>query len=382
MSRSAQASPVGDRGSAASSSATNLSFAERAAKNPKSPTPKPVLVNGNKFMRDIDRPLPGDAAQQPPRPRSKPELAKQRSNINFFEDAFAMSETSHVKERIYGDSMVLAEVKTNVIINDEFSFITELSYLLSSRYQRPVTSIVVSLHHSTCMLYAGSLDPAYIMSITALPSQLQPTTNKRNAALIQRHMEDVLGVAPSRGLLRFVPTNDEHLASNGNTVAGEIEEAEKSQGISSPTTGGDEGNSSLFRRKSRKLGVKSFPSFRQPNPSNRPQPQPELTPPGSANEVLATVPEYPTTSPAEPEAKRAQTQQGQHNQPGKHARPVSMASPTPTPTASTAPTSPSGPAPAQEKQAKRKKSFVAAMFGRSNTTKSAYRNSLPTVSGD
>ncbi|KAM7221402.1 Tautomerase/MIF superfamily [Rhypophila decipiens] len=356
MSRSAQASPVGDRGSAASSSATNLSFAERAAKNPKSPTPKPVLVNGNKIMRDIDRPLPGDAAQQPPRPRSKPELAKQRSNINFFEDAFAMSETSHVKERIYGDSMVLAEIKTNVIINDEFSFITELSYLLSSRYQRPITSIVVSLHHSTCMLYAGSLDPAYIMSITALPSQLQPTTNKRNAALIQRHMEDVLGVAPSRGLLRFVPTNDEHLASNGNTVAGEIEEAEKSQGISLPTTGGDEGNSSLFRRKSRKLGVKvgygpshisnsltnfsqkSFPSFRQPNPSNRPQPQPELTPPGSANEVLATVPEYPTTSPAEPEAKR--------------------------------------------KQAKRKKSFVAAMFGRSNTTKSAYRNSLPTVSGD
>lgn len=118
----------------------------------------------------------------------------------------------------------------------------------------------MTLRHSACMMYGGSVDPAYIMSIFALPLFLQPTTNKRNAALIQRHMEDVLGVNPSRGLLRFVPTNDEHLASNSNTVAGQVEETEKSQGHSS-SAGGDEGSSGLFRRTSLKLSVKVWLAY-------------------------------------------------------------------------------------------------------------------------
>lgn len=96
----------------------NLSFAERAANNPKSPTSStltPRAVNGNRNMQDIDRPLPCDV-RQPSKARSRADLAKQRSNIDFFEEAFAVTETNHVKERIYGDSMVLAEVKTNVIV--------------------------------------------------------------------------------------------------------------------------------------------------------------------------------------------------------------------------------------------------------------------------
>ena len=77
------------------------------------------------------------------------------------------------------------------------------------------------------MFFGGSFDPAYAMCVFALPSQLQPTTNKRNAALIQKHMEEALGVRPGRGLLRFVPVQEEHLACGGKTMAGEIEELER-----------------------------------------------------------------------------------------------------------------------------------------------------------
>jgi hypothetical protein len=84
-----------------------------------------------------------------------------------------------------------------------------------------VSSIVVTLQHGACIFFGGSLDPAYVMSVFALP-----TTNKRNAALIQRHMEETLGVSPARGLLRFVPVQEEHLACNGKTMAGEIDELE------------------------------------------------------------------------------------------------------------------------------------------------------------
>ena len=100
------------------------------------------------------------------------------------------------------------------------------------RYQRPVSSIVVCLQHGTCMLYGGTFEPAYIMTISTLPSQLRPTTNKRNAALIQKHMEEAIGVLPSRSLLRFVAIAEENMASNSKTVAGAIDELERERNVS------------------------------------------------------------------------------------------------------------------------------------------------------
>lgn len=84
---------------------------------------------------------------------------------------------------------------------------------------------MVTLQHGTCMVFGGTFDPAYVISVHALPTQLQPTTNKRNAALIQRHMDEALGVKPSRGFLRFIPTPEDSTARNGKTIAGEVEES-------------------------------------------------------------------------------------------------------------------------------------------------------------
>ncbi|KAJ4414196.1 hypothetical protein N0V85_003248 [Neurospora sp. IMI 360204] len=126
--------------------------------------------NLDRIMRDIDRPLPGDVATAGPKRVSKlsssskrasvAELSRQKSNLDFWEGAFSVNEVGPAKERIRGDALVMAEVKTNVIISDEFTFITELTYHLSTRYQRPVSSIVVTLHHGACMLFGGTFDPA------------------------------------------------------------------------------------------------------------------------------------------------------------------------------------------------------------------------------
>jgi len=102
------------------------------------------------------------------------------------------------------------------------------------------------------MFFGGSFDAAYVMSIFALPSQLQPTTNKRNAALIQKHMEEALGVMPERGLLRFVPTLEENTAHNGKTMAGKIDELERT--CPSPAPPADVSGTRM--RTGRKLGVK------------------------------------------------------------------------------------------------------------------------------
>ncbi|KAK3333688.1 Tautomerase/MIF superfamily [Cercophora scortea] len=314
----------------------NASFAERKAKGGNTTTSH--LVEGDRNMRNIDNPLPGDSVRRERKLRSKPDLKKRRSNLSFFEDVFSTSDTNSAKERVRGDALVLAEVKTNVIINDEFTFTTELSCLLSTRYQRPVNSIVVTVQHGLCMLFGGSFDPAYAMSIFALPSQLLPTTNKRNAALIQKHMEEALSVPPSRGWLRFVPTDEEQLASNGNTTAGEIDELEKAYGTATPATTIDE-NPNVPSKKpkaKKKLSVKSLASFRPPSTAG--MPTPDLTPPSSANETLPPVPESPNL-----------------NSVTAHERSVEP-----------------------EKPARRKKSFVASIFGRS-AAKPGYWPARPAV---
>ncbi|OIW33745.1 hypothetical protein CONLIGDRAFT_628653 [Coniochaeta ligniaria NRRL 30616] len=168
------------------------------------------------------------------------------------------------------------------------------------------------------MVFGGTFDPAYVLSIFALPTQVQPTTNKRNAALIQKHMEEVLGVKLSRGFLRFIPTSEENTARNGKTLAGEIEEAGK---ISAAEAADEVAGIRRTRSKPKsRLSVKSFGTFRS-SPAIM-APAPELTPPVSAGEA------------GEPSARTA----------------TSFGEDLPTP---------------PRKIAKRSKSFVANFFGRS-----------------
>lgn len=114
-------------------------------------------------------------------------------------------------------------------IKDEYTLVTDLSHHLSQRYQRPESSILITVNHSACLLLGGSFEPTYLLSISALPVQLQPTTNKRNAAMIQSFMFESIGVQAERGIIKFSPIPEECLATNGMTMLGEIERLERQQ---------------------------------------------------------------------------------------------------------------------------------------------------------
>lgn len=86
---------------------------------------------------------------------------------------------------------------------------------------------MVNVTHSACLILGGSFDPAYTITVTALPSQIQPTTNKRNAALIQSFMNEALQVPAHRGVVKFVAITEENFATNGQTVLGLMESLEK-----------------------------------------------------------------------------------------------------------------------------------------------------------
>lgn len=104
---------------------------------------------------------------------------------------------------------------------------TEFSDHLAQRFQRSTSAIVLSLVHSACLIYGGSFDPAYILTISALPSFVQASTNKRNAALIQAFLAGALRVPEPRGIVRFCAIVEDNLATNGMTVSGELENLTK-----------------------------------------------------------------------------------------------------------------------------------------------------------
>lgn len=70
-------------------------------------------------MRDIDRPPPGDVIHRGvDSTPSRSKLARKQSNLGFFEDAFSADQSNSrwARERVLGDAIVMAEVKTNVIV--------------------------------------------------------------------------------------------------------------------------------------------------------------------------------------------------------------------------------------------------------------------------
>ncbi|KAI9167375.1 hypothetical protein HJFPF1_03502 [Paramyrothecium foliicola] len=188
--------------------------------------PQPSLdpvVEGQAVQVVANNPsIRGAAASAKPQPGRL--LSKQRSR--FFQEGAPKKNdgTAEFGDKILHQAMLLAEVQTNVIVNDEFTFTTELSHHLAARYDRTVCSILVTVQHGICMLYGGSFDPAYSVVISTLPCQVQATTNKRNTSLLQKHMEQALGVPAARGLVRYIPVPEECFGKDGRTVAASIDD--------------------------------------------------------------------------------------------------------------------------------------------------------------
>lgn len=88
---------------------------------------------------------------------------------------------------------------------------------------------MIRVDHSACLALGGTFDPCYILTISAVTGQLGPSTNKRNSALIQSFMADILSVPAERGIVTFVAIPEENLAMNGMTMLGEVEKNEKQQ---------------------------------------------------------------------------------------------------------------------------------------------------------
>lgn len=94
-----------------------MAYAERKAVTNKHPWTLPKLTQIDEITRPIDRPLPGEFIPKPAaKTMGRAELARRKNE--YFEEAFSIrGDRNPLRERIRGDSIVLMEVKTNVIVS-------------------------------------------------------------------------------------------------------------------------------------------------------------------------------------------------------------------------------------------------------------------------
>ncbi|KAJ5351961.1 hypothetical protein N7452_000935 [Penicillium brevicompactum] len=201
------------------------------------PIPKPVIPDrtSSLFEEQVYDENVGPNVQSEPKPKlllrksvEDPAMAKVKKL--YYDDAFATRGAHNSpKDRITFESVVVVELKTNMQFDVCMSTaLAEFSHALTEVYQRPETSMLVTIDQNANMLFGTTADPAYLLKVSALSSLIAPLTNLRNTSLIQSIIQDLFGIPPSKGVIIFTPLSEDNLATNGSTAREEIDRLERS----------------------------------------------------------------------------------------------------------------------------------------------------------
>ncbi|KAF8419315.1 Tautomerase/MIF superfamily [Tirmania nivea] len=185
------------------------------------------------IIRDSGRATPADPSSLGKK-SSKSDLKSRKNGHAYYNDAFAVREDG---KKVPAAAGVWVEMKTNVILENEFDFIKSFSQVIAKRFSRTEETVAVSIDHSSCMMMGGTFDGCYLLTITSL-SFISPTCNKRNVALISEWLSANLGVPSSRGFIRFVEPDAGNYAMGGITCLDMLEKERSSTRMSMASTDG------------------------------------------------------------------------------------------------------------------------------------------------
>ncbi|OQE14636.1 hypothetical protein PENFLA_c036G10320 [Penicillium flavigenum] len=155
----------------------------------------------------------------------------------YYEDAFT-TRGSHnsPKDRVTHESVVVVELKTNTKAKDDTpKLLSNFAHFLAQVYQRPETSMLVTIDQNADLLFGNTSGSAYLLRITALSTLIGPLTNLRNTSLIQSTIQEMFGIAPEKGVVIYNPASEDNLATNGTTARGEIDRLEQTDSSNSPS---------------------------------------------------------------------------------------------------------------------------------------------------
>ncbi|OJI97174.1 hypothetical protein ASPVEDRAFT_49218 [Aspergillus versicolor CBS 583.65] len=173
----------------------------------------------------------------------------------FFDNSFSSrSPWVSPSARINQDSFVVIEIKLNIGVKDEESVVSKITTKMAQIYQRSESFMIVTIQQIPTLRFGSSALPSYSMKLYALPYLIAPITNLRSTILIQAALDDILHIAPSRGIILYIPIPEENMATNSTTMMGEIARLERDIGAREPRIFKSLSRS-LSRRKKSSSGV-------------------------------------------------------------------------------------------------------------------------------
>lgn len=163
-----------------------------------------------------------------------------KKNSQFFDQAFAIREPYYsAKERVTRDSLIVVEFQYNCCVrlgqswlvtanfseqlDTEQSFLNDFLMTLSEIYHKPTNNIMIVARPNVHIMMAASTEPAYLVTITALPSEIASIKNLRTVMIVQDFLAEALRIPANRGIIKFHPVQEDELGSNKTTVKDEIE---------------------------------------------------------------------------------------------------------------------------------------------------------------
>ncbi|OJJ34794.1 hypothetical protein ASPWEDRAFT_477100 [Aspergillus wentii DTO 134E9] len=161
--------------------------------------------------------------------KSVEEEAATKTKSQYYEEAFnTRGPYNSPTTRVTQDSIIVVEIKmSSNVKDDESKLVADISFRLAQIYQRPESSMMVTLQQDACLNLGTSPLPAYLMKVFALPCLIAPVTNLRNTILIQTALQEHIHIAPNRGVVLYIPVPEENFATNGVTLMGEIARLER-----------------------------------------------------------------------------------------------------------------------------------------------------------
>ncbi|KAJ5779988.1 Tautomerase [Penicillium paradoxum] len=147
----------------------------------------------------------------------------------YYDDAFtARGSHNSPKDRVMYESVVVVELKTNTKAKEDTSkLLSNLIHSMAQFYQRPETSILVTIDQNADLIFGTNPGSAYLLKISALSSLIGSLTNLRNTNLIQAAIQELIGIAPDKGVVIYTPVSEDNLATNGTTARAEIDRLEQ-----------------------------------------------------------------------------------------------------------------------------------------------------------
>ncbi|KAI1784219.1 Tautomerase/MIF [Ganoderma leucocontextum] len=98
--------------------------------------------------------------------------------------------------------MPALEIRTNVTVADPKGFVKEFSKFSADTLGKPEGYIAIHLVQEQTLTFAGSFDPAFLLSITSLDNLSSENTEKFSKAFAT-FIKEKLGVPHDRGYIVF-----------------------------------------------------------------------------------------------------------------------------------------------------------------------------------